>query len=41
MSFKSFLLIGALFALIKSVLSNFGDDSEYLNPSPPATNNWD
>ncbi len=41
MSFKRFLLIGALIALFKTILSAFEDDSEDLNPSPPATNNWD
>jgi len=41
MSFKRFLLFGALIALIKTISSIFEDDSENLNPSPPATNNWD
>jgi hypothetical protein len=41
MSFKKFLIIGTVIALINKILSIFEDREEDLNPSPPATNNWD
>ncbi len=43
MTFKKFIVIGAIVALIQAIVSVLRDSDfdEDLNPSPPATNDWD
>ncbi len=43
MTLKKFIVIGAIVALIQAIVSVLRDSDfdEDLNPSPPATNDWD